>query len=159
MVIVTHKPSYDTRECWWVIETTSTLKSAYRRRGGSHHIQCGSNTSPFAYLQDIKLATKRDATLSRVLNYVNTGWLKEVPNSVQPYVQRQTKLVVEYNCLLWGTRVVFPKSLQDTLLKPLHDQPPRYNFYESFDTYFFLVYWSGQGYSKPREILWKLSNS
>ena len=78
---------------------------------------------PFT-LQDIKLATKRNATLSRVLDYVKTGWLKEVPNNVQPYIQHQTKLSVENNCLLWGTMVVIPKSLQDTLLKCLHDNHP-----------------------------------
>ena len=64
--------------------------------------------------QDIKLATKCDATLSRVRDYVKKGWPKEVPNNVQPYVQRQTELSVENDCLLWETRVVIPKSLQDT---------------------------------------------
>ena len=38
--------------------------------------------------QDIKLATKRDAILSRVLDYVERSWPKEVSNDVQPYVQR-----------------------------------------------------------------------
>ena len=74
--------------------------------------------------QDIKLAMKRDATLSRVLDYGKTGWPKEVLNNVQPYVQRQTELSVENNCLLWGTTVVIPKSLQDPLLKSLHDNHP-----------------------------------
>ena len=74
--------------------------------------------------RDIKLGIKRDATLSRVLDYVKRGWPKEVPNDVQPYVQRQTELSIENDCLLWGTRAVIPKSLQDTLLKSLHDNPP-----------------------------------
>ena len=74
--------------------------------------------------QNIKLATKCDATLSRVLDYVKMGWAKEVPNNVQPYVQCKTKLSVENNCLLWGTRVVIRKSLQDTLFKSLHDNHP-----------------------------------
>ena len=67
--------------------------------------------------RDIKLATKRDATLSRVLEYVKMTWPKEVPKNVQPYVQHQTELSVENDCLLWRTRVVIPKSLLDTLLK------------------------------------------
>ena len=70
--------------------------------------------------QDIKLGTKRDATLSRVLDRVK----KEVSNDVQPYVQRQTKLSVENDCLLSGARAVIPKSLQDTLLQSLHDNHP-----------------------------------
>ena len=65
--------------------------------------------------QDINLAPKRDATFSRVLDYVKTGWPKGVSNNVQPYVQRQTELSAENDCLLWGTRV------QDTLLKSLQN--------------------------------------
>ena len=45
--------------------------------------------------QDIKLATKHDATLSRVLDYIKRGWPKEVLNDVQPYVQRQIRNVCE----------------------------------------------------------------
>ena len=74
--------------------------------------------------QDIKSATKRYATLSRVLEYVKRVWPKEVPSNVQPYVQRQTELSVENNSLLRGTRVVIPKSLQDSLLKSVHDNHP-----------------------------------
>ena len=62
--------------------------------------------------KDIKIATKRDATLSKILDLVRTGWTKEVPNDVQPYVQRKAELSVENDCLLLGTRVVIPKSLQ-----------------------------------------------
>ena len=77
--------------------------------------------------QDTKLATKYDATLSRVLDYGKRGWPKEISNDVQPYVQYQTELSVENNCLLWGTRIVIPKSLQDTFLKSLHDNHPGIN--------------------------------
>ena len=81
---------------------------------------CQIHALPLTF-QDIKLATKPDAALSTVLDYVKTGWLKEVPNNVQPYVQCQTELSVDNDCLIWGKRVVIPKLLQDTLLKSLHD--------------------------------------
>ena len=74
--------------------------------------------------QDIKLAMKRDATLSKVLDLVRTGWTKQVRDDVQPYVQSKAELCIENDCLLWGTRVVIPKSLQDTLLRSLHDNHP-----------------------------------
>ena len=74
--------------------------------------------------RDIKLASQCDTTLSRVLDYVKRGWPKEVPNDVQLYAQQQAELSVQNNCLLWATRVVIPKSLQDTLLKSLHDNHP-----------------------------------
>ena len=54
---------------------------------------------------DIKLAMKRDATLSRALDYVKTGQPKEVSNDVQLHVQRQKELSAENDCLLWGTVV------------------------------------------------------
>ena len=59
--------------------------------------------------------------MKRDLDYVKTGWPKEVPSNVQPYVQRQIKLSTGNDCLLWGTRVVISKSLQHTLLKSLQD--------------------------------------
>ena len=59
--------------------------------------------------QDIKLAMKCDGTLSRVLDYIKRGWLKEVPNDVQPYVKHQTEQSVENDTLLRGTRVVIPE--------------------------------------------------
>ena len=34
--------------------------------------------------KDIKVGTKRDATLSKVLELVRMGWTKEVPEDVQP---------------------------------------------------------------------------
>ena len=80
-------------------------------------------TFPLAF-QDIKLAMKCDGTLSRALDYVKMGWPKEVLNNVQPHVQHETELSVENDCLLWGTRVVISKSLQDTLLRFLLDNHP-----------------------------------
>ena len=74
--------------------------------------------------KDIKLATKHDATLSKVLDLVRTGWMEKVPDDVQPYVRCQAELSIENDCLLWGTRVVIPKSLQDVLLRSLHDNHP-----------------------------------
>ena len=90
---------------------------------------------------DIKLATKCDATLSSVLDHVKTEWPKEVPNNVQPYVQRQTELSVENDCLLWEARVVIPTSLQDTLLKSLHDNHPGITSMKSLPRSYF--WWFG----------------
>ena len=74
--------------------------------------------------QDVKRATRRDRTLSQVLSFVKTGWPQQVPDDVQPYVSRRDELSVEDGCLLWGTRVVIPKSLQETLLQSLHVDHP-----------------------------------
>ena len=42
--------------------------------------------------EDIKSATRRDPTLSKVIDYMKRGWTKEVPEDVQPYIQCQEML-------------------------------------------------------------------
>ena len=74
--------------------------------------------------QDIKNATRRDPVLSKVIDYVRKGWPKQTPEIVQPYASRQTEFTIENGCLLWGMRVVIPKSLQDSLLRSLHETHP-----------------------------------
>ena len=51
-------------------------------------------------VQDIKLATKCNATLSKVLDLVRMGCTKQVPDGVQSYVQQQAQLSIENDCLL-----------------------------------------------------------
>ena len=50
--------------------------------------------------QDIQEATKRDSTLSRVMEYIKMGWKTGVPEDIKPYVQRRDKLCIENGCLL-----------------------------------------------------------
>ena len=47
---------------------------------------------------DIGTATKQDPILSKVYHYTKTAW----PSPLKPYQQRQHKLTVEGDCLLWG---------------------------------------------------------
>ena len=74
--------------------------------------------------RDIQEATKRDFTLSRVMDYVKRGWKTEVPDDITPYLQRRAELCIENGCLLWGTRVVIPEALQAKILQSLHDNHP-----------------------------------
>ena len=75
--------------------------------------------------QDIKSAMRCDPSLSEVLDCVKREWTKEVPEDVQLYIQHQNELSVENGCiLLWGTRVVIPKSLQGILKQSLHKSHP-----------------------------------
>ena len=72
----------------------------------------------------LKLATKHDSTLIKVLNLVKRGWTKEVPENVQPYVQHQNEFSIENGCLLWGTQVVIHKSVLGKLLHFFHESDP-----------------------------------
>ena len=40
---------------------------------------------------------------------------------LQPYWCRRLELTVSDNCLLWGSRVVIPPQIRDSVLKELHD--------------------------------------
>ena len=40
---------------------------------------------------------------------------------LQPYWCRRLELTVIDNCLLWGSRVVIPPQIRDSMLKELHD--------------------------------------
>ena len=69
----------------------------------------------------IRKETARHPLLSRVLQLVRHGW----PNfskeeELNPYYNRRTELSVQDGCLLWGSRVVVPPSLQSTVLAELH---------------------------------------
>ena len=58
--------------------------------------------------QEIKLATRRDPILSKVVSHSLRGWPNHVPKVLQPYRDRVAELSVEDGCLLWGGRVVIP---------------------------------------------------
>ena len=69
-----------------------------------------------------RMATARDPVLAKVLNFVQHGWPEKCPaEELRPYYLRSEKLTSENNILLWGLRVVVPKSLRIDMLKLLHD--------------------------------------
>ena len=71
---------------------------------------------------EAKTHTRRDPVLSRVLEFVLNGWPEEFSASeeFQPYGTRSNELAVESGCLLWGSRVIIPPSLRETVLTELH---------------------------------------
>ena len=75
-------------------------------------------------VQDIQKATRRDALLSKVYRYVQGGWPSHVVDELRPYRDHQTELTTESGCLMWGIRVIIPKSLQAQVLKSLHENHP-----------------------------------
>ncbi|XP_015284843.1 PREDICTED: uncharacterized protein K02A2.6-like [Gekko japonicus] len=75
--------------------------------------------------RDIAAASAKDTVLSRVLNWVWRGWpLGAVEPEFRNFKARQNELSVSKGCLLWGNRVVVPKSLHQKVLKSLHEGHP-----------------------------------
>ena len=78
-------------------------------------------------MDDVRAATRRDTTLSRVVTLVKSGRPEEAPElteSYRPYWRRRQELSLLDGCLLWGMRVVVPPSLRPQLLKELHEMHP-----------------------------------
>ena len=74
--------------------------------------------------KEIRTASRRDPILSKVTSYVLKGWPNQSSEEVRPHFRRKEEYTIENGCLLWGTRVVIPKSLQGLLLQSLHENHP-----------------------------------
>ena len=64
--------------------------------------------------KDIKEATEQDQILSQVFNYTLHGWPNEansMPKNLLPYFHKWTQLTLRNGCLMWGLRVVIPRSI------------------------------------------------
>ncbi|XP_057329775.1 uncharacterized protein K02A2.6-like [Microplitis mediator] len=64
--------------------------------------------------------TKRDHVLKQVLESVRTGRKTKVEKELEPFKNRARELCLENECLMWGYRMVVPKSLRKYLLEELH---------------------------------------
>ena len=71
--------------------------------------------------KDVQQATKLDPILSKVLRYTRDGWPTQVPDELKHYYSKKDEISIEADCLLWGIRVIVPKSLQAQVLKTLHE--------------------------------------
>ena len=73
----------------------------------------------------IRQATSRDVVLSRILNFVQSGWPPQpVSDEIRPYFMHRDELTVQDGVLLWGLRVVVPTALRREILEVLHESHP-----------------------------------
>ena len=70
--------------------------------------------------KDIALETQKDDILKKVYQWVLTGWPAKTNEQFRTFAARKSELSVERGCLLWGTRVVIPPSLENKVLQLLH---------------------------------------
>ena len=72
--------------------------------------------------KEIAQGTKADPILSRVLQYLNSGWPDSCPDdSLKPYWNRQNELSLHDGCILLASRVVIPEKCRKQLLAELHE--------------------------------------
>ena len=74
--------------------------------------------------QMIKRETQVDPVLSKVYSYVISGWPSVVDPTLVPFKNKRDELTTQQGCVLWGTRVVVPHSLQEKVLHELHETHP-----------------------------------
>ena len=72
----------------------------------------------------IKKDTDRDPVLSKVRDLILQGWKHTEEESMQPFQYRCKELSVVDGCVLWGSRVVVPQSLQSQVLEELYEGHP-----------------------------------
>ena len=68
----------------------------------------------------IQSCSRKNPILSKVRHYTKSGWPSTVPDDLKLYHLRKLEMTIESECLLWGTRVIVPHSIQKIVLKELH---------------------------------------
>ena len=74
--------------------------------------------------KEIRTATGHDPVLSKVVDYVLKGLPNQSSEELRHHLRRKNEYTMKNGCLLSGTRVVIPKSLQGLLLQSLHENHP-----------------------------------
>ena len=75
-------------------------------------------------LQEIRMETKNDSTLRRLMTHIVNGFptsIQELHQEVRPYWSFGDELSIEDGILLKGSRVVIPSSLQESYLDKIHE--------------------------------------
>ena len=70
---------------------------------------------------DVKRETRRNPTLSKVLDLTLNGWTyKPQDERLKPFYMRRNELSVQDGCLMWGIHVIIPIKLRNKVLDELH---------------------------------------
>ena len=71
---------------------------------------------------DLRMQTRRDPVLSRVLELVQSGWQgTELHPDLIHYAHRGNEITIHHGVLMWGSRVVVPAKLRERVLETLHE--------------------------------------
>ena len=76
-------------------------------------------------VDQVRKATRKDPILSRVLQFVMTGWPdKQNELETTHHFSKRHEITVADGCLLWGIRVIIPTQLRERVLHELHTGHP-----------------------------------
>nr|AAW27509.1 SJCHGC07189 protein [Schistosoma japonicum] len=89
-----------------------------------HHIlQTSIQATPLSAI-DVKSTTRTDEELQTIIRYLLCGWPPHLNATERQYFHRRDALAVVDDCLMFGDRVVIPKSLRHKVLSQLHSAHP-----------------------------------
>ena len=74
-------------------------------------------------LDEYRASQSTDPVCSLVINYCRNGWpaKQDVDGIIKPYWEVQGELTVGNSLLLYGSRIVIPRALQQQTLKKMHE--------------------------------------
>jgi hypothetical protein len=102
-----------------VPRNVTTISNEYKEEGKYINFPATSNRLPID-METIATATKEDKELLQIIRYVTGKWPHEVETTIKPYFHRRNKISYEKGVLLWGYRIIIPKTLREQLLNELH---------------------------------------
>ena len=89
----------------------------------------------------IRVWSRRDVVLSKVLQFVERGWPSDVDKSLSAYSSKRNELSVYQGCMMWGSRVVILPQGRSTVLQELHEGHPGMTKMKSLARMY--VWWPG----------------
>ena len=98
------------------------------------------NESPIT-AEQISTWTRRDPSLSALLQMVKQGWPAQCPPELAPFAKRRSELSMHGGCVLWGSRVVVPEQGRKSILQQLHEGHPGMSRMKSLARMY--VWWPG----------------
>ena len=70
---------------------------------------------------DVKRETRRDPTMSKVLDFTMNGWTYKPQDEIlKPFYMHRHERSVQDGCLMWGIFVIIPVKLRNKMLDELH---------------------------------------
>lgn len=102
----------------------STQSRTKGKDGDDSYLNFVQENFPISF-KDIKIETAKDPLLTKIYGYVMFGWPKICNiESEKAYFIRKESICIDQGCLIWGYRVIIPKSLRLLILKEIHDGHP-----------------------------------
>lgn len=96
--------------------------SDFKNEDASYLNFIASGTDKLIDKNDIKIQSRRDIIISKVIDCVQFGWPEKLKSEEEykPYYQKNNELSIEENVLMWGYRIIVPVKLRERLLSELH---------------------------------------